>query len=50
MVTFCSLFAFCSVIIMADSLFEDFVPRKRVKIVDNNDFIHVDDVVKPNRL
>ena len=33
---------------MADSLFEDFVPRKRVKIVDNNDFIHVDDVVEPN--
>ena len=35
---------------MAYSLFEDFVPRKRVKIVDSNDFIHVDDVVKANRV
>ena len=31
---------------MADSLFQDFVPRKKVKIVDNNDSINVDDVVK----
>ncbi|WOG87868.1 hypothetical protein DCAR_0207100 [Daucus carota subsp. sativus] len=31
---------------MADSLFEDFVPRKRVKKVDNKDYVDVDDVVK----
>ena len=31
---------------MTDSLFEDSVPRKRVKIVYNNDSINVDDVVK----
>nr|XP_017229027.1 PREDICTED: protein FAR1-RELATED SEQUENCE 5-like [Daucus carota subsp. sativus] len=31
---------------MADSLFEDFVPRKKVKKVDNKDYVDVDDVVK----
>nr|XP_017250780.1 PREDICTED: protein FAR1-RELATED SEQUENCE 5-like [Daucus carota subsp. sativus] len=31
---------------MADSLFEDFVPRKRVKKVDNKDYVDVDDVIK----